>query len=200
MTIDRKPGSGRKQGPHDIGKAKKIECILKRAPNTSGKKASRVAQCSDYLVRKVKANAGLKTYKVQKIPDRNAVKNLDVKSRARKLKSNFMQKYSCCIIDDETYVLADFKQLPVQKFYVADARGNVEAQFRAQKQTKFPKKNSGLASYMQLRQKKQVICYSGLYKYRNIYQRMFEQKTSSFHKRAQRSHLLMARFGIMSLQ
>lgn len=140
LTIERKPGSGRKQGPHDIGKAKKIERIFKRCPNTSGRKAARLVQCSDFLVRKVKANAGLKTYKVQKVPDRNAAKNVDAKSRARKLKSNFIQKYSCCIMDDETYVLADFRQLPGQNFYVADARGNVEEQFRTQKQTKFPKK------------------------------------------------------------
>ena len=33
-------------------------------------------------------------------------------------------------MDDETYVLADFSQLPGQKFYVADAQGNVEEKFR----------------------------------------------------------------------
>ena len=121
-------------------KPKKEESIFKRAPNTSGRKAARLAQCSDYLVRKVKANAGLKTYKAQKVPDRNPAKNLEAKNRARKLKSSFIKKYSCCIMDDETYVLADFSQLPGQKFYVADARGNVEEKFRTQKQTKFPKK------------------------------------------------------------
>lgn len=140
LSVDRKPGSGRRNGPHDVSKAKKIERIFKRAPNTSGRKAARLAQCSDYLVRKVKANAGLKTYKAQKVPDRNAAKNLEAKNRARKLKSSFIKKYSCCIMDDETYVLADFSQLPGQKFYVADARGNVEEKFRTQKQTKFPRK------------------------------------------------------------
>ena len=74
MTIGRKPGSGRKKGPSDIGKDKKMESILKKPPNTSGRKAARLAQCFDYLVPKVKTNTGLKTYNVQKVPDRNAEK------------------------------------------------------------------------------------------------------------------------------
>ena len=92
ITIERKTGSGRKKGPHNKAKAKQIESIFKRAPNTSGRKAARLAQCSDFLVRKVKANAGLKTYKVQKVPDRDAAKNLEAKNRARKLKANFIKK------------------------------------------------------------------------------------------------------------
>ena len=43
-------------------------------------------------------------------------------------------------MDDETYVLADFSQLPGQDFYVADERGNVQEEYRTKKQTKFPKK------------------------------------------------------------
>ena len=42
---------------------------------------------------------------------------------------------------NETYVLADFSQLPGQEFYVADSRGNVEEKFRVRKKkTKLPKK------------------------------------------------------------
>jgi len=37
-------------------------------------------------------------------------------------------------MDDEIYVLADFSQLPGQKFYVSDKQGNVEEQFRTKKQ------------------------------------------------------------------
>lgn len=140
LTIDRKSGSGRKKGLTDIRKAKQIEQQFQRSPNTSNRKAARKYKCSDFFVRSVKANAKLKSYKVQKVPDRNAVKNLEAKKRARKLKSNFIKKYSCCVMDDETYILADFSQLPGQAFYVADARGNVEEQYRTKKQTKFPKK------------------------------------------------------------
>ena len=42
---------------------------LKGTPNTSGRKAAQLSQCFDYLVRKVKANAELITYKAQKVPN-----------------------------------------------------------------------------------------------------------------------------------
>ena len=113
---------------------------MKGTQNTSGRKAAQLAQCFDYLVRKFKANAELITYKVQKVPNMNAEKNLEAKNRTRKLKPNFIQKYSSCIIDKETYVLAEFSQLLCQNFYVANARGNDKDKFRTQKQKKFPKK------------------------------------------------------------
>ena len=96
--------------------------------------------CSEKTVRKMKTNAGLKTYKVQKVPDRNAQQNQKVKYRARTLEKEFFPKHDCCVIDDETYVLADFSQLPGQDFYVADSRGNFSEEFRTKKQSKFPKK------------------------------------------------------------
>ena len=67
LNIDKKSGSIRKKGPHEKKvhwEGQKIESILKITPNTSGGKAARLAQCFDYLVRKFKANAELKTYKV----------------------------------------------------------------------------------------------------------------------------------------
>lgn len=96
--------------------------------------------CSRATVHRIKADSGLKSYKVQKVPDRNAVKNKEAKTRAKALQKNFLEKYSCCVMDDETYVLADFSQLPGQEFYTADSRGNVEEQFRVKKQSKYPKK------------------------------------------------------------
>lgn len=40
------------------------------------------------------------------------LKNLPSKQRAIKLKSNFFKKNECYIMDEKTYVLADFQQLP----------------------------------------------------------------------------------------
>ena len=65
---------------------------------------------------KVKANDELRAYKVQKVPNGNTAKNLEAKNRTRKLKPNFIQKYSPSIIDEETYVLAEFSQLICQNF------------------------------------------------------------------------------------
>ena len=79
--------------------------------------------CSEGLVRKIKQETGLKTYKVQTVPDRNANKNLEARRRAKMLKLNYFQEKMCCVMDDETYVLCDFSQLPGQEFYTASERG-----------------------------------------------------------------------------
>lgn len=139
-SIKRKAGSGAKKGITDPQLASKIVSLLNKNPNLSNRKAALKANCSDFFVRKVKRYEGLKSYKVQKVPDRNSKKNLDAKSRAKELLRNFINKYECCIMDDETYVLADFSQLPGRSYYVADGRGNVDDQFKFQKKTKFPKK------------------------------------------------------------
>lgn len=86
LTIARRHGSGRNKGPQDVGKARKVENLLRRVPNISGRKAARLAECSDFFVRKVKANAGMKTFKVQKVPDRNATKNSEAKKKSKKVK------------------------------------------------------------------------------------------------------------------
>ena len=51
--------------------------------------------------------------------------------------SDFVRICDCFIMDDKTYVLGNFSQLPGQEFYVADARGNVAEEFRVQKRSKF---------------------------------------------------------------
>lgn len=140
LTIDRKPGSGRKSGFSDRKMAEKIKRMLFKYPYLSGRKVAQKAKCSETSVRKVEKEAGLRTYKVQKVPDRNLTKNLVAKQRAKVLQKDYLNNFQCCIMDDETYVLSDFKQLPGQKFYVADSRGNVAEEFRVQKKSKFPKK------------------------------------------------------------
>lgn len=74
------------------------------------------------------------------MPDKNSVKNKKAKQRAIKLKRNFFEKYECCVVNNETYVLGDFLQLPGQEYYVAVSRDDVEEQYRTKNQTKVPKK------------------------------------------------------------
>jgi len=126
LRLDRKVGSGRKRGYVDSQKAKKVVALLEKNPSLSERKLATKVGCSKTLVWKIKSKEGLKTYKVQKVPDRNATKNLEAKKRARRLNDDFFQKFSCCIMDDETYVLSKFSQLPGQAFYVARERGSVE--------------------------------------------------------------------------
>lgn len=140
LSVTRKVGSGRKKGFVSPQKTKKVVVLLKKNPGLSNRKLAEKVSCSEYLVRKIKINEGLKTYKVQTVPDRNAVKNLEAQRRARKLKADFFQKFNCCIMDDETYVLSKFSQLPGQEFYTAKERGGVEEKFRTKQKSKFPKK------------------------------------------------------------
>ena len=70
----------------------------------------------------------------------NSKKNLETKERAKVLQSDFVRNYNCCMIEGETYVLANFLQLPGQEFYGTDARGNVAEKFCVQKRSKFPMK------------------------------------------------------------
>jgi len=83
LRLERKVGSGRKIGYADSGKAKKVVALLEKNPNLSERKLARKVSCSKALVGKIKSREGLKTYKVQKIPDRNAKKNLEAKNRLK---------------------------------------------------------------------------------------------------------------------
>lgn len=140
LTVGRKHGSGAKKGIRNQKTATKVTSLFKKDPGLSTRKVAQKAGCSKTFVERVKKQKQLRTYKVQKVPDRNAVKNEEAKKRAQKLKRDFFSKFHCCVMDDESYVLADFKQLPGQEFYVADSRGNVDEEFRTMKQAKFPKK------------------------------------------------------------
>lgn len=140
LSIARKPGSGRKPGFVDRKLDKQVEVRLEKNPRLSNRKLANKVGCSDRTVRRVKTKLGFKTYKVQTVPDRNAKKNLEAKKRARKLRKEYFQKVKCCLMDDETYVLGNFSQLPGQDFYSARERAGVPEQFRTKQKSKFPRK------------------------------------------------------------
>ena len=72
LTIERKPGTGTTTNYRNIEKAYKVKSILKvkgilkRAPNTSGRKTTRLAHC--FFVSKVKRKAGLSPTKFKDFP------------------------------------------------------------------------------------------------------------------------------------
>ena len=86
-----------------------------------------------------KPQQGMKSFKVKTVPNRSDKQNVTAKTRARKLYSEYLTKFSCVIMDDETYVLKDFKQLPEICFYTVMQRNGVEEHFRTKKKAKFPK-------------------------------------------------------------
>lgn len=89
LSVERKTGSGRLSGYKSPKRAKKVVSILQKKPNLSNRKLAAKAGYSEGMVRKIKKKEGLKTYKVQSIPDRNAEKNQLCTKRARKLKNDF---------------------------------------------------------------------------------------------------------------
>lgn len=127
----------------------------------------------------MKAEARLKTYKVQKVLDRNAQKNWEVKVRAQKLNKGFM--------DDESYVLSYFSQLPGQEFYAANARGNVPEKLIL----------SSLVGNLQLWQKKPKFRDHRHNQQQNLHQRMLQKRLRSFlRNHEERSLFLAARSNI----
>lgn len=92
-TQDRETGSGRKKGSVDKIKAAKVKRLWKLRGNIS---------VWDTALR-------IGTYKVQKVADRTFEKNQEAKIRARKLCEDFVTKFNCCVMENETYVKADLK-------------------------------------------------------------------------------------------
>lgn len=140
LTVDRKVGSGTNRKVCSQQMDKKVVAIIEKNPNLSVRNVARKVGKSKSYVQKVKQRQGLKTYKVKKVPNRDDKQNFTAKIRAKELYTKFLQNFSCVIMDDETYVVEDFRQLPGLGFYTAMQRNAVAERFRTKKVSKFPKK------------------------------------------------------------
>lgn len=140
FTIERKQGSGGKQGVKYPEVEKKIVALFKKSPKMSTRDmAKKVGKSSSY-VQKVKKRAGLKSFKAQATPDRNAQQNFYARSRSRKLYEELLTKHDCVVMDDETYCKADFTQIAGHDFYTARNRQEAPENCKLKKRSKFPKK------------------------------------------------------------
>lgn len=137
LTIDRKSGSGRKSGPVCRINEKKVLKNFEQNPNVSVRDVAKKIGVSASYVQKVKKRNGLKTFKVQKAPNRDKKQNFKAKSRARDLYRNFLTKFECVILDDETYVKTDFHQIPGQEFFTCANKFNIEEKYKQKKLSKF---------------------------------------------------------------
>ena len=77
------------------------------------------------------------TYKVQREPNRHKRQNTVGKSRAQKLYTQMLTKPHCLIMGDETYVKADFRQLPGLLFFTAHHKLDALEDVRKQKMSRF---------------------------------------------------------------
>lgn len=139
-TTKRKNGSGKKRGTSNPEKARMVLNQFKRYPNISIRDVAKKAKVSVCFVQKTMKRSGLHVYKVQKAPNRSDKQNSVAKTRARKLYREWLTKPFCIVMDDETYIKADTKQMPGQEHYVATSKLAVPESVRKKKLSKFAKK------------------------------------------------------------
>lgn len=129
-TLDRAAGSGRQRFAVTPQNAQKVEAAVKRKPGVSNRDLEKSLKISSRSIRRIKKENNIKTFKCQKAPHRNDAQHAKAKSRARKLYDEILSSNKRCIlIDDETKVKADFKQLPGPKFYSKVAGTSVAARY-----------------------------------------------------------------------
>lgn len=139
-TTDRKPGSGgdRKSNKH---LATKIDRSLQRNPKLSVRDLASQFGTTSSTVQRIKKKMKYKSHKIQKKPKRNERQAVTAKTRARKLYSNLLAGYDGCVMmDDETYIKADSKQIPGQQYYSKRVDRNVNDRFKYKYVEKYPKK------------------------------------------------------------
>ncbi|KAF2883410.1 hypothetical protein ILUMI_22759 [Ignelater luminosus] len=113
LSTERKPGSSQKTGFQNANLAVCIRQSYRRNPN---------------LFERTVANQ-FGTSKAMKVSDRDQEEERRAKSRTRKL-YDFFTKFDCCVMNDETYCVADVIQIPGQEFYVASQGGKIAEQLR----------------------------------------------------------------------
>lgn len=141
LSIKRKLVSGRKQRIKDKKLAVKIRTSLKANPGLSDRDWGKRYNTSASIVLQTRQKAGYKSNKAIKCPNRNDKQSKIAKSRARLLYNMVLPKFARCILmDEETCVKMDFKQIPGQKFYTETARCNVPSKFKIILHDKYAKK------------------------------------------------------------
>ena len=140
LSVERKPGSGGARRSIDPVVARKVVKSFKQNPGLSdGDRAARYGTTRD-TARKYRIRAVYKSFSMIKHPNRSDKQVAITKSRIRLLYNELTKFRGCLVIDDETYVKADFKQLSGRKFYVSQFCGSVPDKFKYIQVDKFGKK------------------------------------------------------------
>lgn len=138
LICKRQEGSGRKVNKKNV---ERVVRSIKNNPGTSDRDRARRLGIPRTTVQRYRSNAGYRAYTAKKRPNRDEKKSKVSKTRARRLYTNILTKFKgCLLIDDETYVKADFRQIPGQKFYYSKIRGDVPKKYKAILIDKYAKK------------------------------------------------------------
>lgn len=117
LSTSRKPGSGRKKGTHDKKLEKKIITAIEKKRSMSVRDIAKKCGTSPFQVQKTKKRNNLKTYKKQKIPKVTEKQRAVIKIRAKALCAHLRANPVMLVLDDETYVKADFATLAGPQYY-----------------------------------------------------------------------------------
>ena len=140
QTTQRRAGSGSKAKTASPVNARKVRDYFKRNPNLSIRDVAKKVNSSIWFVQQTMKRSGLYVFKVRKAPNRTDKQNTVAKSCVRKLYREWLVQPKCIVMDDETYIKADTKQIPGQEFFVCKTRLDVPKKFRKKKVDKFSKK------------------------------------------------------------
>lgn len=141
LVVTRQPGSGRKCGWANTKQANRIVRTVERKPTSTVRELGVKFGVSKSLVQKILTARNLRAFRVQKSTNRTDQQAARAKSRSRKLYDKFLRgQKRCVVMDDETYVVLDFQQLPGRGYYRATRRFGVTRKYKYQSLSKFPTK------------------------------------------------------------
>lgn len=141
LSVDRAQRIYHKSGTRDKELRRKVLRYVKSNPGVSIHDLAKKYDSNFSTVRNILSREGYKSFCASKHPNRSLKQNLVAKKRARLLYERVLTKFDGCILmDDETYVKMDYKQIPGRKFYLATGRGDVPSRYKFVFADKFARK------------------------------------------------------------
>jgi hypothetical protein len=140
LTIERAPQTGRKAVPVDKELSKRVMKSLMNNPGLSIRDQGKKFRTSKTNIQKIRSRHGFRSYRAVRQPNRSDKQNLVAKQRARKLYDRLLTFNGCWIMDDETQVKTDFRQIRGGKWYSSKLRGRVPDKFKFVLEDKYAKK------------------------------------------------------------
>jgi hypothetical protein len=117
QTVERKKKENSFKGARNSNLDSTIVRTIKANRSMSVRDVGKKCRTSSTMVQRGKSRAGLKTYKKQKIPKVTEKQKSVIKTRSRKLSEYSNRENVHFVLDDETYIKADFNTLPGPQYY-----------------------------------------------------------------------------------
>lgn len=140
-SVERKPGSGGNRVPCNQKFIARILRDIKKNPCQSVRDLAKKFDIPKSNIQRIRKKYKLKSFKALRIPDRCEKQLLTARRRSRKLYyEKLVKMQGCLIMDEETYVKSDFKQMPGNQYYSSVIRGDVPNKFKVIKMGKYTNK------------------------------------------------------------